>query len=193
LPDKGCLNRTLVAATPFLEIAMDISTAPQIYLAGFDVFRQDAIEHGRYLKALCAAHGLEGLYPFDNDVTPGLSPEQTAHLICTLNIGMIQRCTAVLANLNLFRGLEPDSGTAFEVGMAVALNKPVWVYFEPVQSLRALVPHDASGLDEQGYVVEDFGLPRNLMLACTWAGSSSSVELGVEALGSYLAAARNQA
>ncbi|MFJ4143814.1 nucleoside 2-deoxyribosyltransferase [Pseudomonas sp. NPDC089734] len=161
--------------------------APRIYLAGFDVFRQDAIEHGNYLKAYCAAHGLEGMYPFDNDVTPGLSPHDTAHLICTMNIDMIRRSTAVLANLNVFRGLEPDSGTAFEVGMAVALNKPVWAYFEPVASLRELVPHDENGFDSQGFVVEDFGLPRNLMMACTWAGSSPNVERGIEALARYLA------
>ncbi len=166
---------------------MQITTAPRIYLAGFDVFRADAIEHGQYLKALCTAHSLEGLYPFDNEVPPGLSAQETAQLICSMNIAMIQRSTAVLANLNVFRGFEPDSGTAFEVGMAVALNKPVWVYFDPVASLRDLVPHDASGHDEQGYEVEDFGLPRNLMLACTWAGSSSTVELAVEALSLYLA------
>ncbi|EPJ87905.1 MULTISPECIES: nucleoside 2-deoxyribosyltransferase [Pseudomonas] len=166
---------------------MHIRTAPQIYLAGFDVFRQDAIEYGNYLKALCSAHGLEGLYPFDNEVAPQLSPEETASMICSMNIAMIQRCSAVLANLNVFRGFEPDSGTAFEVGMAVALNKPVWAYFEPVASLRELVPHDHNGCDAQGYVVEDFGLPRNLMMACTWAGASSTVELGVEALSLHLA------
>ncbi|VVO35243.1 hypothetical protein PS689_05331 [Pseudomonas fluorescens] len=160
--------------------------APLVYLAGFDVFRPDAIEHGRYLKALCTAHGLEGLFPFDNEVPPGLSPHETAQQIYTMNVAMIQRCTAVLANLNVFRGLEPDSGTAFEVGMAVALDKPVWAYFEPVDSLRDLVPHDEHGFDDNGFSVEDFALPRNLMLACNWAGTSSTVELGAEALALYL-------
>jgi nucleoside 2-deoxyribosyltransferase len=159
---------------------------PSIYLAGFDVFRPDAVEHGRYLKSLCEAHGLEGLYPFDNDVPPAETPQVTGTLICDANIAMIRRCDAVLANLNLFRGYEPDSGTAFEVGMAVALGKPVWAYFESNATLRELIPHDASGFDAQGFQVEDFGLPRNLMLACTWAGSSSSVELGVEGLAGYL-------
>jgi nucleoside 2-deoxyribosyltransferase len=160
--------------------------APLIYLAGFDVFRPDAVEHGNYLKALCTAHGLEGLYPFDNEVPTGLSKQRTAQIICSKNIDMIRRCTAVLANLNLFRGLEPDSGTAFEVGMATALDKPVWGYFEPVASLRELVPHDDNGLDQHGFLVEDFGLPRNLMLACSWAGCSSTVELGAEALALHL-------
>ena len=160
-----------------------------IYLAGFDVFRPDAVEHGRYLKSLCARHGLEGLYPFDNEVPPDLAPAATAELICGMNIAMLRRCTAVLANLNVFRGLEPDSGTVFEVGMAVALGKPVWAYFETTGSLRELVPHDANGFDAWGMQVEDFGLPRNLMLACTWAGSSATVEQGAEALAKYLSPA----
>lgn len=160
--------------------------APLVYLAGFDVFRPDAVEHGEYLKALCDAHGLQGLYPFDNTIPPELRKQDAAKIICTLNVEMIRRCTAVLANLNLFRGAEPDSGTAFEVGMAVALGKPVWAYFEPVASLREVVPHDEQGFDAQGYQVEDFDLPRNLMLACSWAGVSSTVELGAEALALHL-------
>lgn len=168
-----------------------MNTPEKIYLAGFDVFRPDAIEHGAYLKTLCSAHGLEGLYPFDNAVPDGLTPEATARQICSMNIALIQRSDAVLANLNVFRGLEPDSGTAFEVGMAIALNKPVWAYFEPVNSLRELVPHDRNGYDGDGYLVEDFGLPRNLMLACTWAGTSATVESAIEALARYMASNRN--
>lgn len=159
---------------------------PRIYLAGFDVFRQDAIEHGQYLKNLCAAQGLEGLYPFDNQVPEHLPPAATAQLICQYNLHMIHDCDAVLANLNAFRGLEPDSGTCFEVGMAVALGKPVWAYFDTAATLRQQVPHDASGHDAQGFVVEDFNLPRNLMLACTWAGHSRDVETAVSALAACL-------
>lgn len=168
------------------------TSLPTVYLAGFDVFRRDAIACGQRLKALCARAGLEGLYPFDNEVPAGLPRGEIARLICTMNIAMIQGCDAVLANLNLFRGLEPDSGTVFEVGMAVALNKPVWVYFDPVDSLRQYVPHDALGYDPQGYLVEDFGLPRNLMLACTWAGSSPTAEAAATALAAYLAARQEQ-
>lgn len=160
---------------------------PLVYLAGFDVFRADAIEHGRALKALCDQHGLEGLYPFDNDVPEGLTPEEAAAAICNANIAMIKRCDGVLANLNAFRGAEPDSGTAFEVGMAVALGKPVWAYFEASGSLREQLEHDAAGFDAQGFQVEDFGLPRNLMLACTWAGSSETAEEAIESLAAHLA------
>ncbi|UZJ62263.1 nucleoside 2-deoxyribosyltransferase [Pseudomonas sp. KU26590] len=160
---------------------------PLVYLAGFDVFRADAIEHGRALKALCDRHGLEGLYPFDNEVPEELMPEEAAAVICNANIAMIKGCDAVLANLNAFRGAEPDSGTAFEVGMAVALGKPVWAYFAANGALREQIAHDAAGFDGQGFQVEDFGLPRNLMLACTWAGSSETAEEAIGALAAHLA------
>ncbi|WP_297844789.1 nucleoside 2-deoxyribosyltransferase [Pseudomonas sp.] len=166
---------------------MKKSSVPQVYLAGFDVFRSDAIDHGRYLKDLCRGHGLEGLYPFDNEVDEHRTPQATAQQICAMNIVMIRHCTAVLANLNVFRGLEPDSGTAFEVGMAVALGKPVWAYFEHVGSMRELVPHDHQGFDAKGFMVEDFGLPRNLMLACSWVGTSATAEEAVPALARHLA------
>lgn len=158
-----------------------------VYLAGFDVFRRDAVAYGQYLKALCAEQGLEGLYPFDNEVPAGLTGVAAARLICALNIAMIRRCDAVLANLNVFRGQEPDSGTAFEVGLAVALGKPVWAYFEPDRSLRQQIAHDPQGYDAQGFAVEDFDLPRNLMLAASWAGYSATVEQAVGDLRRHLA------
>ena len=42
------------------------------------------------------------------------------------NLEAIRAADFVMANLNDFRGPgEPDSGTAFEVGFAAALGKPV--------------------------------------------------------------------
>lgn len=160
---------------------------PRIYLAGFDLFRRDAVARGEYLKGLCRAQGLQGVYPFDQPVPEQPTPEQTAHWICRQNLQLLHDCDALLANLNAFRGLEPDSGTAFEVGMAVALGKPVWAWFEAPATLREQVPHDADGRDAEGLLVEDFNLPRNLMLACTWAGCSASVEEAVPRLAAYLA------
>ncbi|WP_338805922.1 nucleoside 2-deoxyribosyltransferase [Pseudomonas chlororaphis] len=164
--------------------------SPRIYLAGFDVFRRDAIARGEYLKRLCQAQGLQGLYPFDHQVPAQPTPEQAAQLICQQNLQMIRDCDAVLANLNAFRGLEPDSGTAFEVGMAIALGKPVWAWFEAPATLREQVPHDADGRDAEGFLVEDFQLPRNLMLACTWTGHSRSAEDALPRLAAYLARQR---
>src|SRR4051812_22124385 len=104
---------------------------PRIYLAGFDVFRSDAVARGEQLKAFCAQAGLQGCYPLDDQLPAGLVGRDAAEWIYQHNVALIHGSDAVLANLNAFRGYEPDSGTVFEVGMAVALGKPVWAWFEP--------------------------------------------------------------
>jgi nucleoside 2-deoxyribosyltransferase len=138
----------------------------RIYLAGFDVFRPDAVAHGERLKALCARLGHLGLYPLDNQLPRGFQGAAAARWIFEANIALIRQADVVLANLNNFRGHEPDSGTAFEVGFAVALGKPVWAYLDDD---RPLVDQLGAPVDAQGLAVEDFGLPRNLMLACSVA------------------------
>ncbi|MBK7616154.1 MAG: nucleoside 2-deoxyribosyltransferase [Burkholderiales bacterium] len=135
----------------------------KIYLAGFDVFRPDAIAHGERLKALCAQAGHRGMYPLDATLPQGLSGLAAARWIYESNCTIIRQADAVLANLNNFRGGEPDSGTAFEVGYAAALGKPVVGYLGDARPLREQL---GTARDDQGFEVEDFGLARNLMLAC---------------------------
>ena len=146
--------------------------SPRIYLAGPDVFRSDAVAHGQALKALCAEQGCEGLFPLDNAIPAELSsPHEQAAWIYRANLALIDAADAVLANLDFFRGAEPDSGTCFEVGYAVARGKPVVGYVPEQGSLaeriRARHP-DWVGpelLDRDGWTLEEFGLPLNLMLA----------------------------
>ncbi len=143
----------------------------KIYLAGPDVFRPDAPAWGLSLKALCREFGYDGLFPLDNAAPEHLSGPALATWIYEANIALIRECDLVMANLAPFRGYEPDSGTAFEVGFAAALGKPVWAYHDPMGSLRDQVPQvrrpDGLAVDADGLVVEDFGLSRNLMLACS--------------------------
>jgi nucleoside 2-deoxyribosyltransferase len=83
----------------------------------------------------------------------------------------IRSADLVLANLNDFRGAgEPDSGTAFEVGFAAALGKPIWAYIDDGRSLLERVSvktGESAAYCANGFLVEDFGLNMNLMLACT--------------------------
>ncbi|MVW78680.1 nucleoside 2-deoxyribosyltransferase [Bordetella sp. 02P26C-1] len=143
-----------------------------IYLAGFDVFRQDAVAHGEALKQLCLRYGFEGWYPLDNSAPEHLSGRALAQWIYEANVDLIRRADLVMANMNPFRGHEPDSGTAFEVGYAIALDKPVFVYLDEAQSLVQRIAVDQRDdpprhVDAAGYAVEDFGLNLNLMLACS--------------------------
>ncbi|GAA4325291.1 nucleoside 2-deoxyribosyltransferase [Pigmentiphaga soli] len=144
----------------------------RIYLAGPDVFRPDAAAYGRWLKAQCARHGLQGVFPFDTDEEAGAGRQgmDAAQAICRANLALIDEVDAVMANLEPFRGQEPDSGTVFEIGYAHARGKPVWVYTPHASPLAERVAAGADGhgpVDARGWRVEDFGLPLNLMIACT--------------------------
>ncbi|MGN5478934.1 nucleoside 2-deoxyribosyltransferase [Cupriavidus basilensis] len=119
-----------------------------LYLAGFDVFREDALDWGKQLKAPCAEYGFEGLYPLDKQVPAGLHGPEAARWIYDANIALIRQADMVMANLDDFRGPgEPDSGTAFEVGFAVALQKPVWGHFRDAGTIceRAGAETDEEG------------------------------------------------
>lgn len=139
----------------------------KIYLAGPDVFRPDALAWAEEARRACHAAGHSALVPLDG-------VETTATGIYYANIGLIRAADAVIANLNPFRGCEPDSGTCVEVGFALALGKPVIGYLqtrETVVERVARIEGEArenrakKPVDRNGQHVEDFGLPLNLMLA----------------------------
>ncbi len=139
----------------------------KLYLAGPDVFRADVQAWADEARALCRAHGHEALVPLDGDAT-------SASEIYVQNLDLIAQADAVLANLNPFRGVEPDSGTCFEVGYACALGKPVIGYIAYADTVAERVARWQGGalrrdgervFDRNGEQVENFGLPANLMLA----------------------------
>ncbi len=133
----------------------------KIYLAGPDVFRSDAVEHGRILKNIAREYGLEGMYPFDNEVNP-----PNADNIFQANFDMIKRCDAVIANISPFRGPGMDAGTAWEIGAAVALGKKVYLYSNNLSDYKSRV--ESSGIKDTEYPsIEDFGLAENLMITCS--------------------------
>lgn len=146
-------------------------TRHRLYLAGPDVFRPDAADHGRRLVALCAGHGFDAVFPLADALPQLPTPQALAAHIYRANIAHIDSCDAVLANLDFFRGPEPDSGTCFEVGYAVARGKKVVGYVTEPGSFAERIaqrhPHAVGpgGKDAQGWELEEFGLPLNLMLA----------------------------
>ena len=141
----------------------------KLYLAGPDVFLPNAFEQGERLKALCAEFGVQGLYPLDHSVPEGIvEPVEQARWIYQANLELIRQADVVLANLNPFRGAEPDSGTSFELGYAAALGKPLFGYIDEGGSCTERLPcewkGDQPGRDRDGNQIECFGLPLNLML-----------------------------
>lgn len=109
------------------------------YLAGPDVFFDNATEIARSQKLYCEHHGIQGLSPLDNELPNTGSKFETARAIVEANISLIKQCDVVIANLSNFRGTNEnpscDSGTAWECGYAVGLKKPVLAYTDSSLSI----------------------------------------------------------
>lgn len=143
----------------------------KVYLAGPDVFRPDAVEFFAKVKVYFATYGLEALIPLDTKLT-------TSREIFEANVALIMSADAVIANVNPFRGTEPDSGTVWETAYAYAHAIPVVSYSKENASIlrrtRAhfeyVDPHFKPDIID-GHTVwpdrmkcEDFSQPLNLML-----------------------------
>lgn len=150
---------------------------PRVYLAGPDVFEPDAVQRFARLSQLASQHGLDAIVPLEDLSTlpPKLTRAEIAQRLFANNVARLDAADGVVANLRDFRGTEPDSGTVFEVGYAVACGIPVVGYGVPTPEYAARASQqlatwrDASDvLREQGsdIEVEDFGQRLNLMLAC---------------------------
>jgi nucleoside 2-deoxyribosyltransferase len=147
----------------------------KIYLAGPDVFYPDPIAHGQALCHLVRSYGHEPLFPLDN-ILPKDS-ENLSKKIFDANVNMIRHADVVLANLNEFRGHEPDSGTVWEIGFATGLNKTVIGYMDDTRAMvQKITGADDHYLDKDGFSIENFSHPLNLMLM---HGSSAILKGGL--------------
>jgi len=144
----------------------------KIYLAGFDVFYTNAIEVLDQKRQLCEAYGFAALTPLDNRVDFSQSKEEIRKVIYQANIKLMQEADILCVNLNAFRHGEPDSGTVFEIGYGVALNKDVYVYLDSEASMLEKTRmndaqctfKDGLWLDGKGLIIEDFDAKFNLMI-----------------------------
>lgn len=125
----------------------------KLYLAGPEVFLPDALAVGAAKKALCARHGIEGVFPLD---PPGVDPSDWRAIFARCE-ALLCGCDALAANLSPFRGAGADPGTVYELGLMRGLGRPVHGYSGDARELRDRVAPD-------GLLVEDFGLGENLML-----------------------------
>ena len=132
----------------------------KIYCAGFDVFSPDATSIAEKQKRICYNLNLEALTPMDNKSE---DPQE----IFRKNIRMINQCDCIVANLNDYLGKDIDSGTAFEIGYAFALNIPIFGYMDDTNSLISKNNNKNFIINKNSYVyrIEDFNLPVNLMIA----------------------------
>jgi len=145
-----------------------MTTQPTCYLAGPGVFHPAAKALFEYLVEVCDKQGLRALIPVAPD--PAISnPADQAAAIRHGNTALIRASDVVIACVSPFRGPGADAGTAWEMGFAEALGKPVVPWCEETKVYVERVPHDRDPdgrlfCKQHGMLVEDFGLVDNLML-----------------------------
>jgi nucleoside 2-deoxyribosyltransferase len=93
-------------------------TSPLVYVAGplFDEGERWWIET---IEGRIAAHGLSTFLPHRDN--PDKTPDNTLEIFRN-DRDAIDRCDLVVANLN---GITTDDGTAWEIGYAVGIGRPV--------------------------------------------------------------------
>lgn len=185
-----------------------MSDTRKVYLAGPGVFRPDAVAIGHTLKEMCSAAKLTGLWPGDNDPpelagTPAASKDYARELF-RANCNMIRQCDALVADITPFRGVHCDVGTAWEIGMAFTLGKPVFAYSDRQRAYPMLILGNNGSThlieriwceesptgwrDAHGDLVEDFGLEENLMIACSVDHICTSAQRAIAMAAQHLGA-----
>ena len=131
----------------------------KVYFAGPDVFRQNPQEYFDEIALQCVKHDIIPMFPFDALFIKSDS-------IYLHNLDLLNKCDIVLANIIPFRGPSVDPGTAFEIGYAKSLDKPVVGYTSQLkQNYKERVTEDILNMSEDYPYVENFGLIDNLMIA----------------------------
>jgi nucleoside 2-deoxyribosyltransferase len=167
-----------------------------VYLAGPEVFLVNAREVGARKRAICARHGLVGVFPAEEEAPrdPAMPPHDCALAISRAMEAAMRRCAAMIVNLTPFRGVSADVGAAFEMGFMRALGRPIFAYthdrrpyYDRVAATCRDVPRRRPGGehdDTDGMAIEDFGEHDNLMLTggviasggCLFAAEASPAE-----------------
>lgn len=144
---------------------------PSVYIAGPDVFFEDAAERKNQATDIARRFGLFALNPMDNEIDMSLSPREVSREIFLCNRAMIDQCDYVVANLEPFRGMEPDSGTIWEVGYALGTGKRVIGYrqdtrpmVDQIRSMSNVTEDGHRVVDTNGHAIENFGNALNLMI-----------------------------
>ena len=155
-----------------------------IYFAGPDLFdRATWPDHVAQIRQICANLHVNPLFPISDTPISGLGVERPGasrdgRAVRDACLRAIDHADGVVANLTPFRGAEPDSGTVVEAFYAAFVKgMPTVGYIDwsdPRIDVRELYGPDGKPLmdgdtiiDRHGRVIEQFGLPINLMIATT--------------------------
>ena len=149
-----------------------------LYLGGPDAAMPDSLTLMAQKRGLCADQGFVGVFPEDSILVETEPSEAMAREIYADRVSRLRLADAAILNMTPWRGPSCSVSTAFEAGFMAALGKPVFAYMnvqtEDEAELRNRIENemglevDRQGVWRDGFgcLIEDFGLPEELML---WA------------------------
>lgn len=159
----------------------------RVYLAGPDVFLPNPLTRAARLKAICADHGITGVFPLDELHN---EPSAWARLaeplrIARRNEAHIASCHALVANLTPFRGPSADVGTVFEIGFMRALARPVFGWTNQAEPFAARTRRfesvegttDSAGMQIEDFVIAGKAMADNLMIEGAILGSGGMLAI----------------
>lgn len=97
---------------------MQTTEPTRIYLAGPDIYHPDAAQRGQAMLELCASYGHRATFPLTQPFPKGNKRDRSIWIYST-NTRLIRNSDLIIANLNPYQGDQPDSGTVFEIGLAI--------------------------------------------------------------------------
>lgn len=153
---------------------------PKVYIAGPDIFSLKWPEISSAIVQASEDLGMTPLFPFTPGATmdvlgfAGISAVGTREDAAEARehcLSQLRSCDAVIANITPFRGDEPDSGTVAEIITAHEWGKPVVAYTHDPRmtdqrhDLRSRTTNNGSMVCNDGFLVERYNLPCNIMVA----------------------------
>lgn len=159
---------------------------PVAYLADFEMFLPTVKETVKYWKETCEKYGIIGLFPGDEEPEDEFKPyvpkddsqEEKAYSYFMHDVNHMKRSDMVIAQLDDWRGAEPDSGTAFEVGYFAAAGKPCYGFCNRCASMiertqeEKTLGEDGIWRDKEGYAFEDRGFGMDNMFSYVKLGNT---------------------
>lgn len=127
-------------------------------------------------KAIAEAWGVSTSRPGDQlepDVSSITDPNAKADAIFADIVSKMNASDYIIADVEFFRGTQPDDGTAFDLGMAYARNLKSYSYFRDKRTnlfknqSAVLDPTTGTVLDPQGRVLPEEDSAVNLMISCS--------------------------
>lgn len=152
---------------------------PKAYLAGTEIFYENSDETQKKYHELCDKYGIIGFYPADeapnDEFKDYIAKDESVHekekQFFSHDLNHIYRTDIIIANLNDYRGNEPDSGTCVECGIAWGMGHRCFAFIDDARAMKdrfkGVKKIDENGVvvDKNGAHLEDFDMPLNLMFS----------------------------